>query len=270
MDRSYSLVFSNMNDFAKWVVAKALTNKVVLHLANPTLYRDELLKFAGVWPTARLKTLDEAYKSNTAFQHVKDDMNERICTLRTQLASIINPLFSVNAQAKPGKRHTAVQTLRAFVGELQQNKNLWSNIDSPTKFTLALPLRKKPEMRQLVQLLGQDFKTVWSDAVERVFILMQGESEGATTVGGPSALQESYALARDRIVSENFQALLKQWSSQKSVRHFTLIPIYRNGSVCCQVEETLSTRSTAFESTRDRGKRATGAKTNSAAHEFSA
>ncbi|CAH0489261.1 unnamed protein product [Peronospora farinosa] len=252
MDRSLSREFSNKNEFAKWVVDDAFTNKVVLLHCDASSYREELLKFAGRWPTSHLKKLDDKYKNNMACQHPTDDLLERISTLRTQLASITNALFSVNAQTKSGKRYSAVLTLQAFVDELQENERLWANLDSSTKFVLALPLRKKPEMRQLLHVVGKDVKTIWGDAVQRVLMIMQRELKDAEMVEGSSALQKSYALARDHVISQEFRALLKKWSCQKSARRHTLTPVNRNGRVYCQIEESLSKRSNGFKSTRDR------------------
>ncbi|KAF1782250.1 hypothetical protein GQ600_10980 [Phytophthora cactorum] len=174
MNRSSSLEFPDKNEFAKWVVLKA-SSSLVLCRGDAKLYREELLKFAGRWPTAHLKKLDETRQDSikTAYEHLKNELSEKISTLRTQFASITDALFSVNAQAKPGKRYVAVQTLRAFVEELQQDGELWTRIDSPTNLPLSLPLRKKHEMQQLLRLLGQDVKTVWGEAIERVFTMMQ-------------------------------------------------------------------------------------------------
>ncbi|KAG7377758.1 hypothetical protein PHYPSEUDO_011051 [Phytophthora pseudosyringae] len=252
MNRFSSLEFDDKNEFAKWVVEKASTDLVFCH-GDVNLYREELLKFAGRWPTAQLKKLDETHADSVelAFQRSQSDLREKIAALRTQFASIADALFSVNAQAKPGKRCAAVQTLRAFVHELQQDGDLWTRIDSPTSFALALPLRKKREMQQLLHLLGPDVKTVWGDAVERVFTLMQAALEDSKRGTNPSALQESYALVRDQVVAKEFRALLKQWSCRKSARRVAITPANRNGRVYCHVDESSSTRSTGFCSTRD-------------------
>lgn len=232
MTRSSSLEFGDKSEFAKWVVDKA-SAYLVLFRSDGSSYREELLKFAGRWPTAQLRKLDETHKAsvNTAYQHSKDDLNERISALRTQFASITDSLFSVNPQAKPGKRYAAVQTLRAFVDELQRDEKLWTKFDSPTKFALALPLRKKQEMRQLLHLLGQDVKAVWGDAVERVFMLMQVDFEDSNIEDNSPAQQESYVLARECVISKEFRALLKQWSCRKSARRLSLAPENRNGRI---------------------------------------
>ncbi|KAG2773707.1 hypothetical protein PC129_g16152 [Phytophthora cactorum] len=251
MNRSSSLEFPDKNEFAKWVVLKA-SSSLVLCRGDVKLYREELLKFAGRWPTAHLKKLDETRQDSikTAYEHRKNELSEKISTLRTQFASITDALFSVNAQAKPGKRYVAVQTLRAFIEELQQDGELWTRIDSPTKFALSLPLRKKHEMQQLLRLLGQDVKTVWGEAIERVFTMMQEVLEDSKS-DDKSPLQESHVLARDQVIAKEFRALLKQWSCRKAVRQLTITPEARNGRVYCQVDET-SVKTKGYDSTRDR------------------
>ncbi|KAG3085783.1 hypothetical protein PI124_g18373 [Phytophthora idaei] len=62
MNRSSSLEFLDKNEFAKWVVLKA-SSSLVLCRGDVKLYREELLKFAGRWPTAHLKKLDELVKT---------------------------------------------------------------------------------------------------------------------------------------------------------------------------------------------------------------
>ncbi|CAI5729123.1 unnamed protein product [Hyaloperonospora brassicae] len=254
MNSSPSLEFSDKNEFAKWVVEKVVTH-LVRFRGDATAFREELLKFGGRWPTALLRKLEETHRESMdkAHQRSKDELTERVSTLRTQLALIADSLFSVNAQAKSGKRYTAVQTLRAFVDELQQNNSLWTKIDLHTKFTLALPLRKKPEMRQLLHLLGQDMKSVWRDAAARVFALMQAELGDTEVEGGSPTFEESYARARDRIISKEFRVLLTHWSCRKSAHRLTIIsPVTRNGRVHCQVEETTSKKFTRSDYTRDR------------------
>uniref|UniRef100_A0AAV1V1R6 Uncharacterized protein n=1 Tax=Peronospora matthiolae TaxID=2874970 RepID=A0AAV1V1R6_9STRA len=254
MNRSSSLEFSDKNDFAKWVVEKAVTHLVRVH-GDASSFREELLKFSGRWPTAHLKKLEETHREsmNKMHQRSKDELTERVAALRTQLAFIIDPLFAVNAQTKSGKRHAAVQTLKAFVEEVEENKPLWTKVDLHTKFTLALPLRKKPEMRQLLHLLGPDVKSVWRDAAMRVFALMQAELEGAEMEDGSSTFEESYALARDCLIAKKYRALLTQWSCQNSAHRVTIInPVTRNGRVYCEVEEATSKKFTRFNYTRDR------------------
>ncbi|KAF4034891.1 hypothetical protein GN244_ATG13105 [Phytophthora infestans] len=233
MNRSYSLEFPDKNEFAKWVVAKATSTLVTCH-GDIKVYREELLKFAGRWPTTYLKKLDETREGSikTAYEHRKNELNDRVSSLRTQFASLTDPLFSVSSQAKPGKRYVAVQTLRSFVEELQQNDELWSRIDSPTKFALSLPLRKKYDMQQLVRLLGRDVKAVWCDAIERVFSKMQEGLEDSKSDDG------LHALVRDQVIAKEFRALLKQWVCHKAARRVVITPESRNGRVYCQMEET--------------------------------
>ncbi|OWZ11852.1 hypothetical protein PHMEG_00015070 [Phytophthora megakarya] len=247
---SYLELFADKNEFAKWVVVKAGSHLIQCH-GDIKPYQEELLKFAGRWPTEHLKKLKETHEDDVkrAFERVKDNTNERISTLRTQFASITDALFSVNAQANPSKRFAAVQTLRGFIHELQEDDELWASIDSPTKFALSLPLRKKHEMRQLLQLLGQNVKSVWSDALQRVFMLMKESVETSTVHCRSSTLEESYALARSEVISKEFRALLRKWGSRRALRHLTITPEIKNGKVHCQVE--VSTKTTIFESTRD-------------------
>ncbi|ETM99613.1 hypothetical protein PPTG_18693 [Phytophthora nicotianae INRA-310] len=246
MNRSSSLEFPDKNEFAKWVVVKATSNVVTCH-GDVKLYREELLKFAGRWPTDHLKKLDESREDSTKtmYEHRKDELSEKISTLRTQFASITGALFSVNAQAKPGKRYAAVQTLRGFVEELEQDDELWTRMDAPTKFTLSLPLRNKHEMQQLLRLLGQDVKTVWCDTIERVFAMMLEAPEES------KSNDRSHALDRDQVIAKEFRELLKQWSCRKAARQVTITPESRNGRVYCHVEET-SMNVKVFKSTRDR------------------
>ncbi|KAL3669072.1 hypothetical protein V7S43_005456 [Phytophthora oleae] len=254
MNRFSSLEFDSKNAFARWLVEKATTNLVFCH-GDITSYREVLLRFAGRWPTAELRNLAETHQDSmkTALQYAKDNLHARITRLRTQFASITDVLFSVSAHGKPGKRYAAVQTLRVFVDELQQDEELWMAIDSPTKFTLSLPLRKKHEMQQLLHLLGQEVKTVWTESVERVFTLMQESLESSKSGKNASVLRESLALARDELILKEFRAMLKHWSCTNSTHRLTITPVSRNGLVYCEIEEkTLRAQTTRFVSTRDR------------------
>ncbi|KAK1937928.1 EIN3-binding F-box protein 1 [Phytophthora citrophthora] len=253
MNRFSSLEFDDKNAFAKWLVEKATTNLVFCH-GDITSYREELLKFAGKWPTAELKKLNETHQDSmkSQLQYLKDNLHTKITTLRTQFASITDALFAVGAQGKPGKRYTAVQTLRAFVDELKQDKELWMAIDSPTKFALSLPLRKKHEMQQLLQLLRPEVKTVWTESLERVFTLMQEGLESSKSSDNSSVLRESLALARDELILKEFRAMLKRWRCTNSTHRLTITPASRNGMIYCQIEEkTLRAQDTRFTSTRD-------------------
>ncbi|KAL4147141.1 hypothetical protein PRNP1_010897 [Phytophthora ramorum] len=235
--------FDDKQEFAEWVADKARTNRVHLVLCHSDgkEYREELLKCAGRWPTSQLNKIDETHADSisSALEHNREGLTDRISTLRTQLASITDALFSVNAQGKPGRRFSAVQILRAYVNELQEDEELWSKIESPTRFALSFPLRRKREMQQLLHLLGQDVKTVWGDAVERVFSLMQTAHQDATSGKfGLAAIQDSHEKSRDRAISKAFRALLQHWSTRKSPRQVTITPSQRGGQVVCQVEDT--------------------------------
>ncbi|KAG3085786.1 hypothetical protein PI125_g19123 [Phytophthora idaei] len=105
-------------------------------------------------------------------------------------------------------------------------------------------------MQQLLRLLGQDVKTVWGEAIERVFTMMQEVLEDSKS-DDKSPLQESHVLARDQVIAKEFRALLKQWSCRKAVRQLTITPEARNGRVYCQVDET-SVKTKGYDSTRDR------------------
>jgi hypothetical protein len=245
MNRSSSLAFDGKQDFAEWVADKARSSclHLVLCHGDGKDYREELLKCAGRWPATQLAKIDETHELDvsSALQHSKDDLSERIASLRTQLASISEALFAVNAQGKPGKRFAAVQTLRAFVGELQEDEELWAKMDSPTKFALSLPLRKKREMQQLLHLLGQDVRTVWGDAVERVFLVMRTVGHDSKPGDSAQAAAEiSRDKSRDRVITKAFRALLDHWSCRRSPRQVTITPAQQGGQVVCHVEETSS------------------------------
>ncbi|KAG6590976.1 Chaperone protein DnaJ 2 [Phytophthora cinnamomi] len=252
-----SLEFEDKQEFAEFVADKARSNCVHLVLCHGDgkEYRDELLKCAGRWPSGQLEKIDKNHAADVSdvVQHTQDDVNERIATLRTQLASITDALFSVNAQSKPGRRFSAVQTLRAYVEDLQQDDELWSKLESPTKFALSFPLRKKREMQQLLHLLGQDVRKVWGDAVERVFQVMQAVHQGSKLRGcGMAAANDSRDKARDRALSKAFRSLLQHWSCRRSPRQVTLTPTQEGGRICCRVEEVSSTQwENSLRSSRD-------------------
>ncbi|GMF10175.1 unnamed protein product [Phytophthora lilii] len=242
MNRSLSLEFDDKQEFAEWVANKARTSCVHLVLCHGDgkEYREELLKCAGRWPSSQLDKLDKAHaldRSN-ALQYSKDDLNERISNLRVQFTSLTDALFSVNAQSKPGRRFSAVQTLRAYVEELQQDEALWIKVESPTKFALSFPLRKKSEMQQLMRLLGQDVRTVWADAVERVFQVIRQDSSSQEC--GMAAVQKSHDKARDRAISKAFRGLLEHWRCRRSSRQVTITPTQQGGRICCSVDDVPS------------------------------
>ncbi|EGZ07760.1 hypothetical protein PHYSODRAFT_340807 [Phytophthora sojae] len=245
MSSSISLDFDDKQEFAEFVAAKARANCVHLVLCHGDgkEYREYLLKCVGRWPSGQLGKIDKSHAVDVsdALQHTQDDVNERIGSLRLQLASIADALFSVNAQSKPGRRFAAVQTLRAYVEELQQDEQLWNKLESPTRFALSFPLRKKREMQQLLHLLGQDVRTVWGDAVERVFQVMQVVHQDAKLRDyGLVAANDSRDKARDRALSKAFRSLLEHWSCRRSPRQLTLTPSQDGGRIRCRVEETAS------------------------------
>ncbi|KAF1782256.1 hypothetical protein GQ600_8893 [Phytophthora cactorum] len=165
MNRSSSLEFPDKNEFAKWVVLKA---------SSSLLYREELLKFAGRWPTAHLKKLDETRQDSikTAYEHLKNELSEKISTLRTQFASITDALFSVNAQAKPGKRYVAVQTLRAFLKSFSKMANCGP--ESTRQPNLPCPFRcEKARDAAAPSFIGARRQNGLGEAIERVFTMMQ-------------------------------------------------------------------------------------------------
>ncbi|KAE9325883.1 hypothetical protein PF008_g16783 [Phytophthora fragariae] len=258
MSSTTSLEFEDKLEFAEFVADKARANCVHLALCHGDgkVYREELLKCAGRWPSGQLDKIDKNHAADvsTAVQHTRDDVTERIASLRTQLASITDALFSVNAQSKPGRRFAAVQTLRAYVEELQQDEELWSQLESPTRFALSFPLRKKREMQQLLHLLGPDVRTVWGDAVERVFAVMQVVHQDSKLRDcGMAAVNDSRDKARDRALSKAFRALLQHWSCRRSPRQVTLTPTQEGGRICCQVEEVPSMQwENSIRLTRDR------------------
>ncbi|CEG47689.1 uncharacterized protein PHALS_04836 [Plasmopara halstedii] len=229
MKRSYCLEFSDKNEFAKWVVLMA-SSCLVLCRGDVKRYREELLKFAGQWPAASLKRLDVSRQDIDLMscEHRKKDLKDKISSLRAQLASITDALFSVSTQGKSGRRYRAVQTLREFVCELEQDAELWNKFDHATKFALFLPLRSKHEMQELLRLLGQYVKTVWCDTVERVFLVMQKYLEESNG---------TYALRRDQLIAREFRALLNYWSCRKAVRHLKITCESRAERVFCEVEE---------------------------------
>ncbi|TDH72737.1 hypothetical protein CCR75_003682 [Bremia lactucae] len=245
MNRSLFLEFCDKNDFAKWVVLKADSSPILFNTDMKT-YQEELLKFAGRWPTAALKDVDKR-SIQMAHDHCESDLRDKIATYRTLFASITDALFSVNTTCKPGKRYIAVQTLRSFFNELKQDSKLWVKIDVPTKFTVALPLRNKREMQQLLHLLGQDFKAVWCDSIERVFSMMKECLESS------KCDDKARALVRDQVIAKEFQALLKHWSCRRAACHLTMRPESKNGKIYCEVEQ-ISVKSNAklIRSTRDR------------------
>ncbi|RLN86964.1 hypothetical protein BBJ28_00012975 [Nothophytophthora sp. Chile5] len=125
-------------------------------------YREELLKSAVKWPSSQLLGVDEAHQQNLsgALQHSEQNLNARISHQRLQLGTITDALFAVNAQSKPGRRQTAVLTLKTYLDGLQEDERLWEKIESLTKFALSLPVRKKRGMKQLLSLLGPDARVV--------------------------------------------------------------------------------------------------------------
>ncbi|GMF16299.1 unnamed protein product [Phytophthora fragariaefolia] len=245
MNSSLSLEFDDKQEFAEFVADKARANCVHLVLCHGDgkAYREELLKCAGRWPSSQLDKIDKNHADQVSdvVQHKRDDMNERIAGLRVQLASITDALFSVNAQSKSRRRYSAVQTLRAYVVELQQDEELWGRLESPTRFALSFPLRKKHEMQQLLHILGQDVRTVWRDAVERVFqVMLTAQQNSKLRDGEVAAAQYSRDKARDRVLAKAFRALLEHWSCRRSPRQVTLTPMQERGRIYCQLEEVSS------------------------------
>ncbi|RLN91523.1 hypothetical protein BBJ28_00013204 [Nothophytophthora sp. Chile5] len=218
-----SFKFDDKAEFAEWVALQARSSSVNLALCHGDgkEYREELLKSAGRWPSGQLQKIDETHQQSVsgALQHSEQDLKARISSQRSQLGAIAYALFAIDAQSKPGRRQTAVFTLKTYLDGLREDEKLWKKIESPTKFALSLPLRKKREMKQLLNLLGPDARVVWSDAVERVFRIMHTEllaSRHADSAIVP--LQDCREKARDRLLAKTFRALRLQWLCRKSSR----------------------------------------------------
>lgn len=145
-------------------------------------------------------------------------------SLRCELQAAVDALFTVNATNRAAKRKGALAVVRKFVGRLQSDSASWEQLGSPTQFVLLLPVRKKAEMRALMEHLDDEFKRVWWSAVETALDQMRElrSHEAPHTVTKQISARQSRE--RERAIANAYRTLVQRWRSQTRLRKMTIRP----------------------------------------------
>lgn len=184
--------FSSKREFAEWVVEQA--RDYALEITQSLWVRDALLAASGFKYEVEVTKIQEELERSleSCEQQCCEEVTMQIEDFRAELLSVVDKLFmldylleaSADASRLPSTSESsgaAFENPHARIGLLRRDIHLWRAIPPETQVLLELPLRLKNQMKCLVSVFHEDYRSKRKDQLGDILTQMTLKAKRLST-----------------------------------------------------------------------------------------